>query len=206
MIGAKCPRRRRLIAAAAAWLRGRHGLVITAALCGRRPAPGLGVRCKVMLDRICCSRRRVRHGAVAVLAVAIVTAAAPALADFRVCNKTGSRIGLAVGYKEGERWTTEGWWNVAANSCETLMSGPLVARFYYIYGVDYDRGGEWAGKAFMCTRDKEFTIRGIEDCLARGYDRTGFFEVDTGEQKNWTVQLTDAMQSSPALNSQAAPR
>ena len=32
----------------------------------------------------------------------------------------------------------------------------------------------------MCTRDKEFTSRGIGDCLARGYDRTGFFEVDTG--------------------------
>jgi len=26
----------------------------------------------------------------------------------------------------------------------------------------------------------------------RGFDRTGFFEVDTGkEAKNWTVQLTD---------------
>ena len=48
------------------------------------------------------------------------------------------------------------------------------------------------GKAFMCTRDKEFTIRGIEDCLARGYDRTGFFEVDTGEQRSWTVQLTES--------------
>ena len=44
----------------------------------------------------------------------------------------------------------------------------------------------------MCTRDKEFTIRGIEDCLARGFDRTGFFEVDTGEQRSWTVQLTEA--------------
>ena len=43
----------------------------------------------------------------------------------------------------------------------------------------------------MCSRDKEFTIRGIEDCLARGYDRTGFFEVDTGEQRAWTVQLTE---------------
>ena len=43
----------------------------------------------------------------------------------------------------------------------------------------------------MCTRDKEFTIRGTEDCLARGFDRTGFFEVDTGEQRAWTVQLTD---------------
>ena len=44
----------------------------------------------------------------------------------------------------------------------------------------------------MCTRDKEFTIRGIGDCLARGYDRSGFFEVDTGEQRAWTVQLTES--------------
>ena len=77
-------------------------------------------------------------------------------------------------------------------SCETLLRGALVARFYYIYAVDYDRGGEWSGQAFMCTRDKEFTVRGTEDCLARGFDRTGFFEVDTGEQQSWTVQLTEA--------------
>jgi len=44
----------------------------------------------------------------------------------------------------------------------------------------------------MCTRDKEFTIRGIGECLARGFDRTGFFEVDTGEQRAWTVQLTES--------------
>ena len=80
-------------------------------------------------------------------------------------------------------WTTEGWWNLSARTCETLLRGDLVARFYYIYAIDYDRGGEWSGQAFMCTRDKEFTIRGNEDCLARGFDRAGFFEVDTGEQR-----------------------
>jgi hypothetical protein len=47
----------------------------------------------------------------------------------------------------------------------------------------------------MCTRDKEFTIRGIGDCLARSYDRTGFFEVDTGGQRAWTVQLTEGAPS-----------
>lgn len=117
--------------------------------------------------------------------------ATPARADFRLCNNTGGRVGVAIGYKDGEGWATEGWWNLAARSCETLLRGTLVARYYYIYAVDYDRGGEWSGQAFMCTRDKEFTIRGTEDCLARGYDRTGFFEVDTGEQQTWTVQLTD---------------
>jgi uncharacterized membrane protein len=118
--------------------------------------------------------------------------ATPAAADFRLCNNTGSRVGIAIGYKDSEGWSTEGWWNLPARKCETLVKGQLVARYYYVYAVDYDRGGEWSGKAFMCTRDKEFTIKGIEDCLARGYDRTGFFEVDTSEQRSWTVQLTES--------------
>jgi uncharacterized membrane protein len=121
----------------------------------------------------------------------------PAAADFRLCNNTTSRVGIAVGYKENESWTTEGWWNLPARTCETLLQGALVARFYYIYAVDYDRGGEWSGQAYMCTRDREFTIRGTEDCLARGYDKTGFFEVDTAEQPSWTVQLTESAEAAP---------
>ena len=73
--------------------------------------------------------------------------------------------------------------------------GPLVSRFYYVYAVDYDQGGVWGGKAAMCTRDKMFTIHGIEDCVARGFERSGFFEVDTGEQRSWTVQLTEPGQA-----------
>ncbi len=116
----------------------------------------------------------------------------PAAADFRLCNNTSSRVGIALGYKDAEGWTTEGWWNVSSRSCETLLKGTLVARYYYIYALDYDRGGEWSGQAFMCSRDKEFTIKGTDNCLARGFDRTGFFEVDTGEQRAWTVQLTES--------------
>jgi uncharacterized membrane protein len=120
-----------------------------------------------------------------------------ASADFRLCNNTSSRVGIALGYKDAEGWTTEGWWNVSSRSCETLLRGTLVARYYYIYAIDYDHGGEWSGQAFMCSRDKEFTIRGADNCLARGFDRTGFFEVDTAEQRAWTVQLTDSNEQQP---------
>jgi uncharacterized membrane protein len=125
-------------------------------------------------------------------ASALGASTSPAAADFRLCNNTASRVGIAIGYKDGDGWTTEGWWNLPARTCETVVKGNLVARYYYVYAMDYDRGGEWMGQAYMCTRDKEFTIRGIGDCLARGYDRTGFFEVDTGEQRAWTVQLTES--------------
>ena len=144
-----------------------------------------------------------RRPAIRILAVAGVAAytlgafANPAAADFRLCNNTGSRVGIAVGYKDPDGWITEGWWNLSARTCETLLRGSLVARFYYVYAIDYDRGGEWSGQAFMCTREKEFTIRGTDNCLARGYDRTGFFEVDTSEQRAWTVQLTETSEQAP---------
>ena len=134
---------------------------------------------------------------VALIAGTTVLQADIAAADFRICNNTGSRVGVALGYKDTDQWATEGWWNLSARTCETILRGTLAARFYYVYAVDYDRSGEWAGRAYMCTRDKEFTIRGTEDCLARGYDRTGFFEVDTGEQPSWTVQLTDSADQAP---------
>jgi uncharacterized membrane protein len=144
------------------------------------------------------SRRASTAGLLSALALVVMCLwTGPAAADFRLCNNTGSRVGIALGYKDAEGWTTEGWWNVSSRACETLLRGTLVARFYYIYALDYDRGGEWSGQAFMCSRDKEFTIKGTENCLARGFDRTGFFEVDTGEQRAWTVQLTDSNEQPP---------
>jgi len=134
----------------------------------------------------------------AFLLLCLAFSATPAAADFTLCNNTNSRVGVAIGYKDAAGWTTEGWWNLPSRSCETLLKGTLAARYYYVYAIDYDRGGEWMGPAFMCTRDKEFTIRGISNCLARGFDRTGFFEVDTGQQRAWTVQLTETGEQPPA--------
>ena len=119
---------------------------------------------------------------------ALLWSALPAKADLRMCNTTSSRIGVAIGYRNAQGWTTEGWWNISPRGCETLLRGTLAARFYYVHAIDYDKGGEWTGKSVMCVRNKEFTIRGIEDCLARGYDRAGFFEA-----------LGDLLQPGPTL-------
>jgi uncharacterized membrane protein len=139
------------------------------------------------------STKRLRHALLALLvgAPSLVVFMGTAQADLRMCNMTSSRVGISLGYRDNQGWVTEGWWNISPRGCETLLSSGLNSRFYYVYAVDYDRGGEWGGKSYMCTRDREFTIRGIEDCLARGYDRNGFFEVDTGQQSSWTIQLTD---------------
>jgi uncharacterized membrane protein len=128
------------------------------------------------------------------VALGLFAFSAPARADFRLCNNATSRVSVALAYTDGQAWVTEGWWNLKQSACETLLRGPLAAQFYYVYAMD-ERGGEWKGKAYMCTRDREFRIEGRDNCLVRGFDRTGFFEIDTGKDaKNWTVQLTDSNQ------------
>lgn len=135
-------------------------------------------------------RRRAPLVAAAMLAASSLSAAS-ALADLKLCNATSSRIGVAVGYQDTKGWATEGWWNVAAQTCETLLKGTLSSRYYYIHAVDYDRGGEWTGTHQMCTSDRMFTIRGVQDCQKRSFKRTGFFEIDVGESQDWTIRLTD---------------
>lgn len=131
--------------------------------------------------------------------------ASSAHADLKLCNSTASRVGVAIGYQDTTGWATEGWWNIASQTCETLLKGPVPSRFVYVHAVDYDRGGEWGGKNEMCTADKSFAIRGVQDCPKRGYKRTGFFEVDTGEAKEWTIRLTDPDAKTPAKSDEPAP-
>ena len=134
--------------------------------------------------------KTIRFAFLPLFSLALV-AASPASADLRMCNNTDNRVSVALAYTDGESWVSEGWWNLKSLDCVTLLRGALAAQYYYVYAMD-ERGGEWKGKAFMCTSDREFKIEGRQDCFTRGYDRTGFFEVDTGKDaKSWTVQLTD---------------
>jgi uncharacterized membrane protein len=137
-----------------------------------------------------------RAATVVVAFCAALTAPNPANAELKLCNSTSSRIGVAIGYKDKDGWVSEGWWNVDSQSCALLIQDKLRARFYYVYAFDYDKGGEWGGTINMCTNDVEFTIKGIDNCDGRGFKKSGFFEVDTQEQTDWTVKLTD--QSEPA--------
>jgi uncharacterized membrane protein len=116
--------------------------------------------------------------------------ALPAHAELKLCNKTNSRVAAALGYKDQQGWVTEGWWTVPAQQCVTLVKTPLNARYYYVFALDYDEGGSWGGNSMMCTRDRVFTIRGIQDCEKRGYRKTGFREIDTGEKTDHIIELS----------------
>lgn len=138
----------------------------------------------------------VRFAALAMTCLSLFAAlpVSTAKADLRVCNQTDNTVAIAIGFKAENGWQSEGWWITEKDSCALVLDGPLnkqPSQYFYLHAVDDVNGGVWGGRIFMCTRDKAFTIFGEKDCLARGYERTGFMEVDTENNTDWTVQLTE---------------
>jgi uncharacterized membrane protein len=117
--------------------------------------------------------------------------ASPAHAAFNVCNKTSLPVRTAIARFDGTSWTSEGWWTIAPRACTSLLTGPLQGRFYYLYASD-GAAGTWEGKTHFCVApDKRFKSVGRGDCASRGFDRRGFFEVDTGKKPDWTQSLSN---------------
>ena len=140
------------------------------------------------VDDVSCRRPTPIGGRGAVFAglvlACLVARPLPAQADLRMCNQTGSKVGIALGYRDGQGWVTEGWWDVAPKGCETLLRGALASRFYYVFAVDYTRGGERNGRSSDVHQGRR-----VHDPRRRGLPRprvrsaTALYEVDSGEQE-----------------------
>jgi uncharacterized membrane protein len=118
--------------------------------------------------------------------------AAPAHAEFRVCNQTLNLFNVAVGYPvEDKLFETEGWWSLAANSCTSPIKQALTFQFVYLYGTDIYGEPAIVGSTDMCVAAKQFTITDQKDCWVRGFERVRFLEVDTGNAPSWTVFIRD---------------
>lgn len=138
----------------------------------------------------------------ALAAAVLAFSSAPARADLRICNETKTLIGVAIGYREKNKWITEGWWRIPPSACAPVLEGGLTSRYYYLHGEDAESGRQWRGPIFMCTSNKQFRIESVQNCFSRGYERTGFFEIDTGNQKIWRVGLNDENRSKEEVESQ----
>ena len=125
------------------------------------------------------------------LALGLAGLAAPAQAGFNVCNKSNLTARVAIGHFDGTNWSSEGWWTVAPKKCAGLLTGALDARFYYLYATD-GAAGTWEGKTHFCVApETRFRALGRANCAGRGFDRRGFFEVDTGKKPDWTQTLSN---------------
>ena len=113
-------------------------------------------------------------------------------AGFQVCNQTNNPVGVAIGHHNLTSWSSLGWWNLRPQQCQDILVGELISRYYYLYAADYNQAGEWSGDIPMCIEYQPFEIEGVGDCATRGHEQVLFYEIDTGEEKDWTEDLTIA--------------
>ena len=121
----------------------------------------------------------------------LLLAVGPAEAAFSVCNKTAREAKVAMGRFNGTRWMSEGWFHVAPKKCSELVPGKLDARYYYLYATDGAQG-TWDGSTNFCVGTADtFSIIGRGACVARGFDKRGFFQIDTGNRLDFSQNLSD---------------
>lgn len=115
----------------------------------------------------------------------------PAWAGLKVCNKSAHEAKVALGFHGATAWSSRGWWVIPPRTCREILSGSLDARYYYLYATD-EFSGSWDGSNGFCvSAANAFEIRGRADCENHGYDRKGFFQVDTGEAPSYTQNLSE---------------
>ncbi len=138
----------------------------------------------------------------AIVALMMLTPSA-GWAGLEICNETSVTQTVAIGYKDGDDWVSEGWWNIASGDCSTPINDDLKSRYYYYRALVSGSEFQDDNIAF-CTVGKAFTIVGDSDCVARGYEESMFSKIDTGKTAtHFTFSITDA--GFPAPNPEPTP-
>jgi uncharacterized membrane protein len=102
------------------------------------------------------------------------------------CNRTDGAIEAALGRRQDDVWTSEGWWMLEPGQCSKVLAGPLTERFYFYFATSLVRPAKdqdpftWGGKYQFCTSNKPFMVEGDADCEGKGYITRGFQEIDIG--------------------------
>ena len=126
--------------------------------------------------------------------VGLFAAAHPAFAEFKVCNQSVGVYNVAVGAERDQRFSTEGWWVMPANSCIIPIKeelDQLKLRYVYVYAETVTGDSVFQGNWEMCVDTKRFKIEKTEaepwNCWVRGFKAVKFLEVDTNQAKSWTL-------------------
>ncbi len=114
------------------------------------------------------------------------------------CNRTQNPIEAALGRRNEDVWTSQGWWRLEPGQCSKVLGGLLTDRFYFYYATSLVRPDKdkepfvWNGKYQFCTDRKPFQIEGDGDCESKGAVTRGFQEIDIGANtKEYTLDFKD---------------
>lgn len=126
-------------------------------------------------------------------------AATAAEAKYSFCNKTSYTLSAAIGYVDGDRLATRGWWRLRSGQCKVVLTEPTNPGRYFVYaeGIPGHRGPTraWSGDTQLCVEvNGFFNLRNQEVCRDDPDRQRSFFDVEVTPAAggNWQTDFAES--------------
>jgi uncharacterized membrane protein len=120
-------------------------------------------------------------------------------AKYSLCNKTSFTLSAAMGYVDGDRLATRGWWRLRPGQCKVVLTEPTNAGRYFVYAesIPGHRGQtrSWSGETKLCVEKSGFfNLRNQDVCRDDPARTRSFFDVEVtpAANGNWQTDFAEA--------------
>lgn len=120
-------------------------------------------------------------------------------AKYSLCNKTSYALSAAIGYVDGDRLATRGWWRLRPGQCKVVLTEPTNPGRYFVYAdaVPGHKGAlrAWSGETPLCVEASGFfNLRNQEVCREDPSRQRNFFDVEVtpAANGNWQTDFAEA--------------
>lgn len=120
-------------------------------------------------------------------------------AKYSLCNKSSYALSAAIGYVDGDRLATRGWWRLRPGQCKVVLTERTNPGRYFVYAeaIPGHKGDlrTWSGETPLCVENFGFfNLRNQEVCRGNPLSQRKFFDVDVTEAAggNWQTDFAEA--------------
>lgn len=120
-------------------------------------------------------------------------------AKYSLCNKTSYALSASIGYVDGDRLATRGWWRLRPGQCKVVLTEPTDPGRYFVFAeaVPGHKGAlrAWSGDTPLCVENTGFfNLRNQEVCRDDPTKQRNFFDVEVTQAAggNWQTDFAEA--------------
>ncbi|NOX94170.1 MAG: DUF1036 domain-containing protein [Alphaproteobacteria bacterium] len=129
----------------------------------------------------------------------LMLSATGASAKYSLCNKSSYALSAAIGYVDGDRLATRGWWRLRPGQCKVALTEQTSPGRYFVFAeaIPGHKGPlrRWSGHTPLCVESSGFfNLRNQDVCRDDPIRQRKFFDVEVTEAAagNWQTDFTEA--------------
>jgi len=107
-----------------------------------------------------------------------LTAASYSYAGVFMCNHTSQKVNVAIGFMQGGKWLSKGWYRFDPNECDSLLLGVPENKNFYFYAGSSSGNSVWSGDkqidaGYFCWDERKafFYLNNTTKCDGRSFIR-----------------------------------